>query len=41
MVSSYEAPDVAALMRAVDPHIIINVLKTENFYGRFYQAPMG
>ena len=41
VVSSYEAPDVAALMRAVDPHIIINVLKTENFYGRFYQAPMG
>lgn len=40
VVSSYEAADVIRLMREVDPHIIINVLKTEQFYGKFYQAPM-
>ena len=41
VVSSYEASEVIDLMRGEDPHIIINVLKTQNFYGSFYQAPIG
>ena len=40
VVSSYEAADIIRLMRAVDPQIIINIIKTENFVGGFYQAPM-
>lgn len=40
VVSSYEVPDIVALMREEDPHIIVNMIKTENFYGGFYQAPM-
>lgn len=40
VVSSYEASDIIRLMREVDPHIIINVFKTDQFYGKFYQAPM-
>ena len=40
VVSSYEAADIIRLMRAVDPHIIINIIKTDNFVGGFYQAPM-
>ena len=41
VVSSYEAAEIIELMREQDPHIIINVLKTQNFYGSFYQAPIG
>ena len=41
VVSSYEAAEIIELMRSEDPHIIINVLKTQNFYGSFYQAPIG
>lgn len=41
VVSSYEASEIIELMRGQDPHIIINVLKTQNFYGSFYQAPIG
>ncbi len=40
VVSSYEVSDIVELMRTVDPKVIINVLKTENFYGGFYQAPI-
>lgn len=40
VVSSYEVNDIVHLMRAVDPHVIVNMLKTENFYGGFYQAPI-
>lgn len=39
VVSSYEVNDIVELVRQVDPKIIINVLKTENFYGGFYQMP--
>lgn len=35
VVSSYEAKDVVQLMQQQDPNIIINVLKTDNFYGGF------
>lgn len=40
VVSSYEVNDIVHLMRGVDPHIIVNMLKTENFYGGFYRAPI-
>lgn len=40
VVSSYEVNDIVHLMRAIDPHIIINMVKTENFYGGFYHAPL-
>lgn len=40
VVSSYEASDVIYLMREVDPHVIVNVFKTEQFYGKFYRAPI-
>ena len=40
VVSSYEVSEIIALLRAQDPHIIVNMIKTENFYGGFYQAPM-
>ena len=40
VVSSYEATDIIRLMREIDPHVIINVFKTDQFYGKFYQAPM-
>lgn len=40
VVSSYEVQDIVDLLRKTDPHVIINVLKTENFFGGFYQAPI-
>lgn len=40
VVSSYEVQDIVDLMRDIDPHVIINVVKTENFFGGFYQAPI-
>lgn len=40
VVSSYEVPDIVETMKMVDPYIIINSFKTEEFYGRFYQAPI-
>lgn len=40
VVSSYEVQDIVELLREVDSHVIINVFKTEDFYGGFYQAPI-
>lgn len=40
VVSTYEVRDIVALMREADPHVIINVLQTETFYGGFYQKPI-
>ena len=40
VVSSYEVQDIVALMREIDPKVIINVVKTEDFFGGFYQAPI-
>lgn len=40
VVSSYEVNDIVHLMQGVDPHVIVNMIKTENFYGGFYQAPI-
>lgn len=40
VVSSYEVNDIVHLMREADPHVIVNMIRTENFYGGFYQAPI-
>ena len=40
VVSSYEVLDVVELMKSVDSHIIVNVIKTENFFGGFYREPI-
>lgn len=40
VISSYEITDAVHVMREADPHVIINVLKTEQFVGSFYRAPM-
>lgn len=40
VVSAYEVSDIVQLMRQQDPHVIINMVKTENFFGGFYQAPI-
>ena len=40
VVSSYEVQDIVDLMREVDQNIIVNVVKTENFFGGFYQSPI-
>lgn len=40
VVSSYEVGEMVALMRTVDSHVIVNVMKTENFYGGFYLKPI-
>lgn len=40
VISSYEVDDAIRLMREIDPHVIINVFKTDQFYGKFYRAPM-
>lgn len=40
VVSSYEVQDIVHLMRQIDPHVIVNVLPTETFFGGFYQKPI-
>ena len=40
VVSSYEVRDIVNIVREHDPHAIINVLKTENFYGGFKPKPI-
>ena len=40
VVSSYEIADAVQIMQEADEHVIINVLKTEQFVGHFYRAPM-
>ena len=40
VVSSYEVLDIIELMKTVDSHIIVNVIKTENFFGGFYRPPI-
>ena len=36
----YEVLDIVELMKTVDSHIIVNVIKTENFFGGFYRPPI-
>ena len=40
VVSSYEITDAVHIIQEVDPHAIINVLSTEQFFGGFYQRPI-
>jgi len=40
VVSSYEAEEIVHMMRQIDPQVIINMFKTENFYGTFYRPPL-
>ena len=40
VVSSYEITDAVHIIQEVDPHAIINVLRTEQFFGGFYQRPI-
>lgn len=40
VVSGYEVDEMVNLMRQKDPHVIVNVLKTEDFYGGFYLKPI-
>ncbi len=40
VVSSYEVTDIIALFHEVDDHVIVNMFKTQQFYGKFYRAPM-
>lgn len=40
VASSYEVRDIAEQLLAVDPHAIINIYKSEDFYGGFYRRPI-
>lgn len=40
VISAYEVKDVISLLKEVDPYIIVNLFKTDQFVGRFYQAPI-
>ena len=40
VVSKSEAGEIVHLMRKIDENIIVNSLKTEKFYGRFYRNPI-
>ena len=39
VVSSAESKKVVAGVKKIDPKAFVNVMKTEQLYGRFYQAP--
>lgn len=40
VVSAYEINDIIHVLSEVDKHVIINMVKTEDFYGTFYRAPL-
>ncbi|MBW9212886.1 MULTISPECIES: YitT family protein [Terrabacteria group] len=40
VVSSLEVKEIAHLILEVDPHAIINVYRTDDFYGGFYRRPL-
>ena len=40
VVSSYEVADIITLLHEVDEHVIVNMFRTQQFYGGFYRAPM-
>lgn len=40
VVSSYEVNEITRLIKNIDSKVIINVLKTETFFGGFYQRPL-
>ena len=39
VVSRAESKKVVAGVKKIDPTAFVNVMKTEQLYGRFYQAP--
>lgn len=40
VVSSYEIDDIMHLIRVHDGSAVVNVFRTENFFGNFYRAPI-
>lgn len=40
VMSSYEVSDAVSIIREQDPSAIINVMRTEQFFGGFYQQPI-
>lgn len=40
VVSSYEVDDIMHLIRVHDGGAVVNVFRTENFFGNFYRAPI-
>lgn len=40
VISSYELNDTVRLIKEIDEQVIINVFKTEDFYGSFYMLPI-
>ena len=40
VISSYEINDIVQLIQEVDENVIINVFKTEDFYGGFYRESL-
>lgn len=40
VVSTYEVQDILFHLKEVDPAVIVNVLPTETFIGKFYQKPL-
>ena len=40
VVSSYEVGDIVALIRTQDERAVVNVLRTEDFFGGFYRDPI-
>lgn len=40
VISSYELNDTVRLIKDIDEKVIINVFKTEDFYGSFYMLPI-
>lgn len=41
VISSYEVKEIVALLKEVDPHVIINIYRSEDFVGGFYRDPIG
>ena len=40
VVSVYEVQEIASSLKKVDPKIIINVIPTDSFFGKFYLKPL-
>lgn len=40
VVSTYEVADIIEILKQADDRIIVNVMRTEQFYGKFYQKPL-
>ncbi len=40
VVSTYEIKDIVKIIKEADPDAIINILRTEQFYGKFYLPPL-